>query len=121
MSGGLSRRASVLAPVAIVARTAAARRSATIAAAIAVSGAGRAKPAATASATAWCAQPIRRVVPFGPGGSADLAARLVAQGSGERFAPPIVIEDAAARDTTDNARARAGRGRDATKPRGNPA
>ena len=170
MSGALSRCAAVLAPVAIVARTAVARRSGVMVAASAVAGgAGRTMPAAAASsATAWPAQPIRFVVPFAPGGSADLVARSVAQRSGVRLLPPLVIENrlgagatggsalaaapagwrvlargvhgvrplrgdtprfrrgrrcsgAAGQHTTITTRAPAGRGRDATKPRRNPA
>jgi hypothetical protein len=168
MSGGLSRCAAVLAPVAIVARTAIARRSTVIAATKAVAGgAGRKMPAAAASsAMARPAEPTHFVIPFAPGDSADLVAWL---------APPIVVESrptagaaqgsalaaaeapagwrilargihgvrplrtcaqgaagaglrrgrrssgAAGQNTIITARAPADRGRDATKPRRNPA
>ena len=122
----------------------------------------------------WPAQPIRFVVPFAPGGSADFVARSVAQRSGVRLLPPLVIENrlgagatqgsalagaaapaagafspeeytafvrserragsrgarfrrgrrcsgAAGQHTTITTRAPAGRARDATKPRRNPA
>ena len=87
MSGGLSRRAAVLAPVATVARSAVSRRSALVA--FAVTGA----QGAPATAATWPAQPIRLVVPFASGGATDLVARLVAQGSGERLGQPLVIEN----------------------------
>jgi hypothetical protein len=177
MSGGLSRCAAVLAPVAIVARTAIARRSTVIAATKAVAGgAGRKMPAAAASsAMARPAEPTHFVIPFAPGGSAGLVACRIAQGSGGRLAPPIVVESrptagaaqgsalaaaeapagwrilargihgvrplrtcaqgaagaglrrgrrssgAAGQNTIITARAPADRGRDATKPRRNPA
>ena len=87
MSGGLSRRAATLAPAAIAARSAASRRSAL--AACAVFGA-RGTPALAAT---WPAQPIRLVVPFAPGGTIDLVARLVAQGLDERPGQPLIIEN----------------------------
>ncbi|MDB5315006.1 MAG: tripartite tricarboxylate transporter substrate binding protein [Rhodospirillales bacterium] len=46
-----------------------------------------------ALAQAWPAQPIRVVVPYAPGGTTDLVARLVAQGLGERLGQPIIIEN----------------------------
>lgn len=72
MSGGLSRRAAVPAPVACVAEVSA-------------------RPA---SATAgWPSQPIRLVAPSAPCGATDCAAPLVAQGLQERLGQPSVMEN----------------------------
>jgi tripartite-type tricarboxylate transporter receptor subunit TctC len=49
--------------------------------------------AACATAQTWPAKPIRLMVPFPPGGSTDIVARIVAQKLGERLGQSIVIEN----------------------------
>ena len=46
-----------------------------------------------AAAQAWPAKPIRLMVPFPPGGSTDIVARIVAQKLSERLGQSIVIEN----------------------------
>src|SRR5262245_3700273 len=54
-------------------------------------------------------RPIRYVIPFGPGGIADVHARLLADGLSKRFGKPVIVENkaggfgiAAARDTLNS-------------------
>ncbi len=50
-------------------------------------------PAIARAASAWPAQPIRLIVPFAPGGTTDLAARLVGQALGARLGQPVIVEN----------------------------
>jgi tripartite-type tricarboxylate transporter receptor subunit TctC len=46
-----------------------------------------------AAAQEWPQRPIRVIVPFGPGGGADIIGRIVAQSLQEKLGQPVVIEN----------------------------
>jgi len=49
--------------------------------------------AVAAHAQSFPARPVKLVVPFGPGGSADVVARIVADGAAEALGQPLLIEN----------------------------
>ena len=49
--------------------------------------------AADAAAQDWPQRSVRVIVPFGPGGGADITGRIVAQSLQEKLGQPVVIEN----------------------------
>lgn len=76
--------------------TSAATPRATLAAAlVALVAAAVIAPSSALAADAYPSRPIRLIVPFEPGGSTDLTARITAQHMGERLGQSIVVENKA--------------------------
>ena len=50
---------------------------------------------AVAMAQAWPAKPVRLIVPFAPGGTTDIIARIVGPGLGKEFGQQVIIENKA--------------------------
>jgi len=50
-------------------------------------------PAAQAETHAWPQQPVRFIIPFGPGAGADIGARLIQDRLQARWGKPVVIEN----------------------------
>jgi tripartite-type tricarboxylate transporter receptor subunit TctC len=48
-----------------------------------------------AAQASWPAQPVKWIVPYPPGGSTDMLARLVSHKLGERLGQPVIVENKA--------------------------
>jgi tripartite-type tricarboxylate transporter receptor subunit TctC len=60
---------------------------------LALSAAGLLRSTVGASAQEWPQRPVRIIVPFGPGGGADIIGRIIAQSLQEKLGQPVVIEN----------------------------
>jgi len=52
-------------------------------------------PGPAAAGAPWPSQPIKWIVPYPPGGSTDMLARLVSHKLGERLGQPVIVENKA--------------------------
>ena len=62
--------------------------------------AGASQPALAAAVAEYPVKPVRVIVPFAPGGTNDVAARIVADKFSERFSQPFVVDNRAGAGTT---------------------
>ena len=69
------------------------RRAFALAAAGLFATAGFALPGVASAQTAWPAKPITLVIPFPPGGSADVIGRLVGQRMSDELGQPVIIDN----------------------------
>src|SRR5512144_2556154 len=60
---------------------------------LALSAAGLLRSTVGASAQEWPQRPVRIIVPFGPGGGADIIGRIIAQSLQEKLGQPVARAD----------------------------
>jgi tripartite-type tricarboxylate transporter receptor subunit TctC len=77
-----------------------------------------AAPPARAQTQAWPQQPVRFIIPFGPGAGADIGARLIQDRLQARWGKPVVIENRPGGDSMDRDPGRARRQRRSHVPMG---